>query len=440
MKVTLIMPGVGKKTGEQYVVSWKMEPLPLAVVAGLTPAGVDVEFFDDRYEPIPYDDPTDLVGISVETFTARRSYRIAAQFRQRGVPVILGGYHPTLMPQEAMEHADSVMIGEAEDLWARVIEDAKNKALQKVYRAQSRPHLEGLHPRRELFKGKRYMPLALVESGRGCRFSCTFCSVSSFYNQTHNYRPIKDVVEEIAALDSRYFFIIDDNIIANTERTEEFLEALVPLNIRWGSQCSTNIAANERLLDLMEKSGCMLLLVGFESMNSKNLDQMNKKWNITIDYRTALKRIHDRGIGVYATFLFGYDEDTVDSFDRAVELAIEHKVILAAFNQLTPFPGTPLYRSMLEEKRLLYDRWWMEPGYRFGDVVFTPRHMTPEQLTAGCLQARRCFYRYGSIIKRGFNSRTLRDPRWLAAFFSQNLQARKEVERRQGIPVGEGLD
>lgn len=197
MKITLVMPGVGRKPGEAYVNSWKMEPLALAVLAALTPEDIEVRFVDDRLEPVPYDEATDAVAINVETYTARRAYAIAARFRQRGVPVILGGYHPTLVPDEALLHAESIVEGEAEAVWSQLVEDLRVGRLRKRYRAEARTAVASIRPRRSLFAGKRYLPVTLVEAGRGCRFACEFCSVAQFYRHTLVARPVDDVLAEI---------------------------------------------------------------------------------------------------------------------------------------------------------------------------------------------------------------------------------------------------
>jgi len=436
------MPAVGKKENEPYVNSWKMEPLALAVLAGLTPKDIEIDFFDDRLETIPYDHNTNLVALNVETYTAKRAYQISSQFRKRGVPVILGGYHPTLMPNEAMEFADSIVVGEADHIWSQVIKDAEKNQLQKLYRSIQRPVLNGVKPQRSIFEGKKYLPITLIESGRGCKFNCKFCSISCFFRSTYNQRPVSEVVKEIGLLGKKDIFFVDDNIAADFGKAKEFFKALIPLKINWISQGSINMAKDPEMLSLMRKSGCLGLLVGFESLNTNNLAQMGKEWNRNNNsYEESIKRFHDAGIAVYATFIFGYDSDDPDSFNRTFDFAVKQKFFLAAFNHLVPFPGTPLYEDLKSQKRLLYEKWWLDERYKFGDVAFIPKHMAPEQLSEECFKARVGFYRFNSILKRFLNvNSNCSTFRKLISFFSLNMFSQNEAQKRQGLPLGEGLD
>ncbi|MEA3412180.1 MAG: cobalamin-dependent protein [Pseudomonadota bacterium] len=197
MKLTLIHPCIGRRVGQRYIRTWQMEPLQPALIAGLTPDGVEISFYDDRMEVIPYDEPTDLVAISVETYTARRAYQIASEYRRRGVPVVMGGFHPTLCPEEALQFAESIVVGEAEDTWETLVDDFRSGRLQQRYQASSRPSLERQHYDRSIFRGKRYLPIGLVEAGRGCRFRCEFCAVQSFHHSSHVLRPVEDIVHEL---------------------------------------------------------------------------------------------------------------------------------------------------------------------------------------------------------------------------------------------------
>ena len=442
MKITLVMPGVGRKPGEPYVRGWKMQPLSLAVLAALTPNDVALQFVDDRVEPIPYDTPTDVVAISVETYTARRAYQIAESYRRRGVPVVLGGYHPTLLPDEAGQHADAIVIGEAETVWGQVVEDARRNKLGRVYRDGERPRIDGIQPRREIFQGKSYLPLTLIETGRGCRFACDFCSVSSFFRQTHRARPVQDIVDEIRRSGRRTVFFTDDNIVADFDRARRMFQAIEPLGINWLSQGSVNMADDPEMLNLMRRSGCRGILVGFESLSDDTLASMGKSWNrMARDYGEAVKRIHDAGIAIYATFVFGYDTDTPDAIDRAVDFAIRQKFFMAAFNHLVPFPGTPVYSRLQQQGRLQFDRWWLSPDYRFGDVAFKPRHMTAEELARRCYEARNEFYRLGSVMSRATDRRTnCADMRAAISYFWVNLFSGREARKRQGLPLGDGMD
>jgi radical SAM superfamily enzyme YgiQ (UPF0313 family) len=281
MRLTIVHPCVGRKPGQQYIRTWQMEPLPAATLAGLTPRDVEVRFHDDRMEEIPFDEPTDLVAISVETYTARRAYQIASEYRRRRIPVVMGGFHASLCPDEVSQYAEAVVTGEAEQLWPLVLDDARHGRLQKFYRASGRSSLEGMRPDRSIFRGKRYLPIGLVEAGRGCHFSCEFCAVQTVFEATQTRRPIDQILGEIRALkeEKKLFFFVDDNITSNLRQAKEFFRALIPLGVRWVSQASINAAHDEEFLDLLVRSGCQGVLIGFESLNPANLESMNKRFN-----------------------------------------------------------------------------------------------------------------------------------------------------------------
>src|SRR5687767_14235623 len=232
-------------------------------------------------EEIPFDEPTDLVALSVETYTARRAYQIASEYRKRRVPVVMGGFHASLVPEEVARYAEAVVIGEAEKLWPAVIDDARHGRLQKFYRQHGRPTLMGLRPDRSIFRGKRYLPIGLVEAGRGCHFKCDFCAVQAVFNATQTRRPIDEILSEIAQVkqEKKLFFFVDDNITSNLDQAKAFFRALAPLKVRWVSQSSINAAHDEEFLDLLVRSGCMGVLIGFESVDERNLATMNKRFN-----------------------------------------------------------------------------------------------------------------------------------------------------------------
>lgn len=436
MDITFIRPNMSDARSYDA-----MEPLVFAVLAARTPPDVDTTLFDERLEPINYDRPTDLVALTVETYTARHAYQIATRFRQRGVPVVLGGYHPTFLPDEALRYADAVVIGDAEGLWEQVVEDARHQRLRRVYRQDAQPALDGLTLDRRIFRGKRYAPIGLVQYGRGCRYACDFCSIHAFYGTNVRHRPVREVVAEIEALNRKHILIVDDNIFIDVPAAEELFRALIPLKIHWSCQVSIDVAANAGLLKLMQQSGCLAALVGFESLDEANLTQMRKRWNLRHgDYATLVRRLQDHGIMVYGSFVFGYDHDTLSTFDRCVDFAVRHKFALANFNLLTPTPGAALYDRLRAEGRLLHDPWWLTPGYRYGDPTFAPRHMTAAQLAAGSYRARCEFNRYASIFRRAFDTRTnCRTPFRLGAYLVANLLARREIHHKQGRALGDGL-
>lgn len=437
MRLTFIHPAIGHRSGEPYIRSWQMEPLPIATLAGLTPMDVELRFYDDRMEKIPFDEPTDAAVIPVETYTAKRAYQIASDYRKRGVPVIMGGFHPTLVPDEVSRYAEAVVTGEAETVWANVVDDLRHHTLKKRYHGE-RAGLSAIKVDRTLFRNKRYLPIGLVETGRGCRFPCEFCAIQSFYDRSYRARPVDDVIQELQALkhSKRLFFFVDDNFAGDIATGKPLLPELANLNIRWITQMSINAAHDEAFLASLARSGCKGVLIGFETLDEANLKQMKKSFNnMKGGYEVALSNLKKHGIRVYGTFVFGYENDTERSFDEAVDFAISKDMYVAAFNHLTPFPGTPLYERLKLENRLRFDSWWLDPNYRYNELPFTPKHMTPEDVTLGCINARRRFYGWPSILKRSMGNRG--DWFMYRNYFPINALHRNEVSLRNGYPLGD---
>ncbi len=439
MKITFIYPCVGKRPGEEYPNSWLMEPLAIAQLSALTPSSWERVFYDDRFDSIPYDDPTDLVALSVETYSARRAYQISARFRERGVQVVMGGFHPTLAPEDAAPHANALVVGEAEGVWKTLLEDFEAGHLQPRYEATSRPDLAGIFADRKLFAGKRYMNLALVETARGCRFNCDFCSISSFYKHSYSARPVGDVVQEIASLGKKNVFFVDDNLCVERDRALALFRALEPLGIRWVGQISVHVAGDDECLEAMRRSGCLGVLVGFETLNPEGNAVSGKaiKGNLQPVYEKAIAQFARYRIGIYGTFVFGYDSDTRETLRETADFALRHRLFFSAFNHLVPFPGTPLYARLSDEKRLLQEKWWLSPNYHFGDVAFQPTLLSPKELSQACFEARHSFYGWRRILRRALNWRSNCRSLFLTVlFWLSNLNARREVEKRQGLPLG----
>lgn len=440
MRLTIIHPCIGRRPGEKYIRTWQMEPLPAATLAGLTPRDIEVKFYDDRMEVIPFDEPTDIVAISVETYTAKRAYQISSEYRKRKVPVVMGGFHPTLCPEEVAQYAEAVVCGEAEVLWPRVIDDAQHGRLERLYRQETRTSLAKVKPERSIFRGKRYLPIGLVEAGRGCHFKCDFCAVQTVFRSTQTRRPPDAILAEIAEMrhDRKLFFFVDDNITSNMDEAKAFFRALVPLKIRWVSQSSINAAHDEEFLQLLRASGCQGVLIGFESLNPANLKSMNKQFNtMRGGYCRALENLKRHRIRVYGTFIFGYDLDTAESFQTTVDFAREQAMYIAAFNHLTPFPGTPLYSRLQSEGRLLYERWWLDDRYSYNRIPFTPRGMSPQMLQKRCLAARRDFYSWPSILWRGMQPVNRCDWFMWRNFYLINAMHRNDVSLRDHYPLGD---
>ncbi|HEX9926494.1 MAG TPA: radical SAM protein [Anaerolineae bacterium] len=441
MRLTIIHPCIGRRPGQPYIGTWQMEPLIAAVLAGLTPPEIEIKFYDDRLETIPFDEPTDLVAISVETYTAKRAYQIASEYRRRAVPVVMGGFHATLCPEEVADYAEAVVIGEAEGLWPQVIDDFRHGKPEKIYRQPARPSLKGLNPDRTIFRGKRYLSIGLVEAGRGCHFKCDFCAVQTVFDQTQNRRPIDDIIAELTWLKrqhKKFIFFVDDNITSNLDEAKAFFRALIPLKLRWVSQASINAAHDEEFLDLLVRSGCEGLLIGFESLDPQNLKAMAKGFNtMKGGFEPALANLRRYNIKLYVTFIFGYDLDTPASFAETVDFARRHRFYIGAFNHLTPFPGTPLYQRLAAEQRLLYRAWWLDDDYSYNKIPFQPARMSPEALQRGCLEARRSFYSLPSIIRRSLDPVNRPDFFMFRHFFLINGMIRAEVSLRDYFPLGD---
>lgn len=442
MRVTLIKPNLGRRGTRPYVDSGRMEPLQLGVLAGLTPADVDVRLYDDRMEPLPYDEPTDLVALTVETFTAKRAYEIAAAFHRRGVPVVLGGMHPTLVPDEVARYGDAVVTGDAESVWSRVVADAAAGRLQPRYHGDLPPVPQaGVLPRRNLFRGKGYLPITLLQFSRGCPYRCTYCATSAFFHRSHRHRDVGEVVEEIRAQRRRHLFFVDDNITADHDAAKELFAALIPLKVRWVSQASVDMLRDAELMDLMVRSGCLGHVIGFESLSDTSLRGMHKAVNraaASDHYAEAIGQLRRLGLQTWAAFTLGHDDDTVASVRATADFAIGARFTFAAYNILMPYPGTPLYDSLASQGRLLYDgAWWLHPDWRFNHAAFVPARMTPDELTAESFACRRRTNSVRSIVSRLLEPSTnLRTPERFVTYLAYNPLFRTEVFRKQDMALG----
>jgi radical SAM superfamily enzyme YgiQ (UPF0313 family) len=281
--------------------------------------------------------------------------------------------------------------------------------------------------------------VGLVEAGRGCHFRCEFCAVQTYFGHTQTRRPSEEILEEVRRVKKPLIFFVDDNITSNMDQAKEFFRALIPLKVRWVSQASINAAHDEEFLRLIKASGCQGLLIGFESLNESNLKQMGKGFNLMKGgYEKALANLRRHAIPLYVTFILGYDQDNADTKDETLAFIKRHNFYIVAFNHLTPFPGTPLYERLKVEGRLLYDRWWLHPDYRYGMVPFAPRGMTAEEVEQRCVEARRRFYSLPSIFRRSLD-RGANGHGWFmwSHFYSINLLFRSEVMQRRNYPLGD---
>jgi radical SAM superfamily enzyme YgiQ (UPF0313 family) len=400
MRVSLISPRSPVTVVTKRETAIQFFRLSLTTVAALFPPDTDIRIINDSLDEIDFDEKVDMVGITTITSTAPRAYEIADRYRAKGIPVIMGGIHPTALPQEASLHADAVVIGEAEATMHRLLNDFNSGKLQKFYSSTERPNLVNLPlPRKDLLSGNKfYREMDLVQTTRGCPYACDFCSVSDFFGRTYRTRPISDVIREVKQLRNRtIIFFVDDNIAGRPDYAKEFFKALIPLKIRWFGQASIVIAKNKELLRLAAKSGCKALFVGFESLSAAGLKEVHKTVNRVQDYREGIKRIHDSGIGIIGAFIFGFDADNKGVFEDVVDFIERNKIEMASFSILTPLPGTRLYKRLDEEGRI-FDRNWEK--YTCGEVVFKPALMSVDQLQNGYYWARKRLSSYGSILRR----------------------------------------
>jgi len=372
--------------------------LSLTTVAAMTPADIDVAITDENVESIDFEEESDLVGLTGMTIHASRAYAIARSFRERGVPVVMGGPHASALPEEAKEHVDAVVIGEAEDVWSEVLADAACGSLKPFYRADGYCSMDHARPpRRELLKQGAYMTANCLQTSRGCPFKCDFCYVTNFFGNTYRCKALHNVIKEVEALPDDLIVFVDDNITGDREYAKNLFAALAPLRRRWAGQSSLTIARDDELLRLAAESGCVSLFIGIESLSPENLRSVHKTFNKVAEYEDSLKKIHDHGIMVLAGLIFGFEYDDEGVFERTVRFVERTKIEAPCFFILTPLPGTPFFTRMDREDRILHRNW---SHYTGADVVFRPKLMTEETLQKGFNWACREAYSYSSIFKR----------------------------------------
>ncbi len=402
MKIVLISPKgpLYRYKGGVFKKSLRYQPLTLTTLAALIPDDLDVEIelIDESISIVPDDLEADIIGMTVITGTAKRSYELAAEFRSRGQFVVLGGPHVTLMPQEAKSFADVIFTGYAEETWPRFLYDFVEGNYDEIYTQPIDFNLNNpVFPKRELLNKNHFLTHAVFEATRSCGHKCEFCVVPSAWGGKQYQKPIDFVIEDIKRVNEKRIIFVDLNLVSNIGYAKELFRALIPLNIQWFGLCTVLIANDDDMLELMARSGCKGLLLGLESISQESLKDINKQFNASVDYRLLIEKLHRLKISIQGCFVFGLDHDTQDTFDETIDFVLDTGIDLPRFAVLTPFPGTPLYKRLDAEDRILTKNWEL---YDVQHVVFEPKNMTPLELSLGHKRVWKEVYSYTSIFKR----------------------------------------
>lgn len=418
MKILLISPcrDPESKTPKSYM----LPQLSLHLLVGLTPSEHEVKAVEEEIEDINLDEECDLVGISCMTSNAPRAYYLTQEYRKRGKKVVLGGVHPTILPGEALFYADSVVVGEAEDVWEQLIDDFQKGRLQRKYN-HSKPSLDRYIPMkfRKLTK-KRLFNVLPIMATRGCPYDCEFCCVSDIYGKKIRHVPVHNVVRDIKESQGKAFMFLDDNIIGHPQYAKELFKAIKPLKIRWIGQASISFIHDAELMKLATESGCSALFIGLETVSETQLKRMQKSIKEIGKVEEAIKMVKDLGIHFHASMVFGFDDDTKAIFPETVEFLQRNNISTVSFNILTPYPGTRVYEQFRKEGRLLTSDW---KYYDHATVVFKPKHMTPYELQEGKAWVKKEFSKISSILKR--LPRNMSHP---LLYLAMNFTTRKNVK------------
>lgn len=404
MKIKLIAPhGLRNNT---ISTPFKLQRVNLPLLAALTPPGHEVTIVEESFAPDDMNQAVDLVGITVLTELAPRAYQIGDAYRRKGVKVVMGGIHPTILPEEALEHSDCVVVGEAEGIWPQLVSDVASGNLQRIYRADKNTDLNNLpKPRRDLLPGSQvrgYIPVPIgVETSRGCPHDCEFCCVGSTSRQQYRVRPVQEVIAEIEAIDSPHLFFVDDALGLNRNAAKKLFMEMIPLKRRWLAQGTVSLAEDPELLALMKRAGCLGLLIGFESVQKGTQDEVHKIKNLRIDFYEAMHRFHNEGFGILGCFVFGFDFENKDVFDQTFEFIMGSSMDCVQFRILTPYPGTRLFDRLDKEGRLLSRDWWLH-GYPQDTLLYQPMGMTADELINGFAHLNRQTYSLSAMTKRFF--------------------------------------
>jgi radical SAM superfamily enzyme YgiQ (UPF0313 family) len=413
---------------------FRMPCLGLLKVAALTPPDWRIDIVDEKVERLDLEREADLVGITSMTTTVNRGYEIADHFRSRGIKVVMGGMHVSALPEEALRHCDSVVVGEAEGLWPAAVRDFEQNRLKPVYRHDHAfPPLKAIPtPNWEAYRSKNYLPVHFVETTRGCPIDCEFCAVSTAFGGTYRNRPLEEVLAELRSLrpfDGLFtlkncVFFVDDNIVSNRAYARELLGRIADLKLHWFGQASVNIANDPEILRLCQRSGCVGVFIGFETLSPETLSAVGKRVNRPGQYYDVVQKIHDHGIGIDGSFVFGFDTDDEGVFDHTLEFVTKAKLEVAYFSILTPYPGTRLHQRLDREGRILSRDWSI---YDANHVVYQPRNFTPDQLLERYHQTFSAAYSISGIAKRLWGTTA-----WKNFFYPMNFGFRQSIRKLAG--------
>ncbi len=399
-KLNLIYPAPAKNRDTKHRKrKASLVPINLPLIAGLTPDNFEVKIIDENVQDIDFNEMPDIVGITGMTAVINRAYEIADIYRKNGVKVILGGIHVSMLPDEALLHADSIVVGEVENVWQSLLSDFVNNQLKKSYKGTTYEFIAGKDStvNRGLIDKKSYTMPNPIMTSRGCPHNCTYCSVTQFYGFRFRHRPVDDIIKEIENIDDSWIAFIDDNIYGDIRHSKELFKKMKSLKVKWVGQGDMRIARNPELLQLARESGCEWLFMGIETISTENLKSIHKSFNMGDQYKEAIAKIKSTGIKVFGSFIFGLENDDQGVFERTVQFGIDNKLDGANFYILTPFPGTELFAQM-EQQRLLLHKDWSK--YDANHVVFKHQKLTKEQLEDGLIYAYKNFYSIPSIMKR----------------------------------------
>ena len=406
--------------------------LTLPMLAAVTPPYVKLTLHHDTLKEVPYDEHWDLVGVTGMGTGIVRGWQIADEFRRRGVPVVGGGIAASLGdPELSLQHVDSLVIGEAEEVWPQVVDDVAAGRLQKIYRAPRQPPIDSLPcPRYDLMRKRDHGFWRPVQATRGCPFQCNFCSIREFYQDRYRKAPVEQVIRDVRAAKRggfRHIAFVDDNIGVDFDYSARLWEALIPEKVTWISQCSLHIADRPEMLELAQRSGCRLLSFGIESTNEATLESLNKKWNRPSRYTEAIARIREYGIDVSTEMIIGGDGDDERIFEKTFRFIMDHRIAVPRVHILTPIPGTPLWDAMNDSGRITstdYER------FSGGKVVFEPSGLDSSALSRGYWQLYEQLFTWGSIRRRLSGNPSSLGPLMRSFIFAGNVHYRRHIQRR----------